>query len=446
MPPAGGSGRGRTAEAGAPTYAREVNAPPSADPAPSAGRTPDATGRLEALASAPFRLLLAVGTVMQLGQWIQSVALAWVVYEITGSAVSLATLGFLSNIFTLLLSPFAGVVADRLGARRVLMFAALVQAGGAGVLAASEFADHATLAVLYAVAITFGVGQALNQPTRNILVYDAVGRDLLRNALALNAFTGNAMRIVGPTIGGLIVAAGGGGPAFAVQAALLGISVVLVWLLPIESRAAASGRSIWRDIDDGFRHVAGNPPVRLAIGVTGLTAALVYPYMGFLPIFVTRNLGGGAWEQGLILSAAGVGSLVGLWYVAGGRGGMTMMLWTGAAYMTGVTIFAQLSHFWVAMAVLITGGIAHSVFSTLNQALVQLNADEAHRSHTMGLYQMVFGITPFSTLLLGLLIERLGASTAVGAYAGLAALITAAFSVRSMLSDRRAAAAAPARE
>ena len=85
-------------------------------------------GRFAALRSPQFRLLMAVGMAMQLGQWIQSVALAWVVYLVTGSAVSLATLGFLSNIFILLLSPFAGVASDRFGARRVLMFAAIVQA------------------------------------------------------------------------------------------------------------------------------------------------------------------------------------------------------------------------------------------------------------------------------------------------------------------------------
>ena len=235
------------------------------------------------------------------------------VYLVTGSAVSLATLGFLSNIFILLLSPFAGVASDRFGARRVLMFAAIVQAAGAIVLSVTAFAGQATLPVLYAVAVTFGVGQALNQPTRNILVFDAVGRDLLRNGLALNALTGNTMRIVGPTIGGVIVAAWGAGPAFATQGILLVVSVVLVGLLRVESTGHRSGQSMWRDLRAGMRHAAENAPVRLNIFVAGVTAAFVYPYIGFMPVFVTQNLHGGAREQGLILSAAGVGSMVGLW-------------------------------------------------------------------------------------------------------------------------------------
>ena len=406
---------------------------------------PETTSRFAAFQSPSFRLLMAAGMAMQLGQWIQRVALLWVVYEITGSAVSLGALAFLSNIFVILLSPFVGVVSDRLGARRVLMIAAVGQAVAASALAGGIFTGHASLTLLYGTAVTFGIGQALNGPTRNLLVYDAVGRDLLRNGLALNAITGNTMRVIGPTIGGLIVGIWGGGPAFALQAVLLVGAVGLVWALKVESRRTAARGGVWSELTGGVRHVAGNPMVRTSIIIAGLTAAFVYPYVSFMPVFVDRNLHGGATEQGILLSAVGVGSLIGLWYVAAGRGGMRSMLWSSAAYMALVVAFAQATDFWVAVGILIAAGVVHSVFSTLNQALVQLNAQEEYRARTLGIYSMVSGFEPLSVLALGPLIERIGASYGMGLYAGFATLVTLGFAVAASVSARRRAAAAPGR-
>ena len=417
--------------------------PPPADDATSAE---DAPGRFAALRSPAFRLLMAAGMAMQFGQWIQRVALLWVVYEITDSAVSLAILAFLSNIFVLVLSPFVGIVIDRLGARRVLMIAAIGQAAGALVLALGIFSGQASLALLYATGITFGIGQTLNQPARNLLVYDAVGRDLLRNGLALNALTGNSMRVIGPTAGGIIVAAGGGGFAFALQAILLVSAVGLVWRLNVETtkRAQDTG-GVWSELGAGFAYARGNPMVLTSILVGLLTSTFVYPYNSFMPVFVKDNMGGGAQEQGILLSAVGIGSLVGLWYVAAGRGGMRSMLWGGVVYMTLVAAFAQATNFWLALGFLITGGIAHSVFGTLNQALVQLNAKDEYRARVMGLYSMTGGLEPFSLLALGPLIDRFGVSHAMGGYASFAMLITLVLAIGWTLSGRRPAAAAPAR-
>lgn len=411
------------------------------------GLTPsEAVGRIGALRSPPFRLLMAAGMVMQLGQWIQRVALLWVVFEITGSAVSLGGLGFLSSISVILLSPFVGIVADRFGARRVLMVAAVGQAAAASVLAGGVFTDHASLGLLYAVAATFGIGQALNQPTRNLLVYDSVGRDLLRNGLALNALTGNTMRIVGPTIGGVIVAFAGAAPAFALQAILLVAAVVLVWRLPIETARNVHRGGVWSELSGGIRHVRQNPLVRRSMFISALTSGFVYPYLAFIPIFVTQNLHGGASEQGILFSAGGIGSMVGLWYVAAGRGGMRAMLWTGAIYMALVVSFTQATNFWIAFGILIAAGVVHSVFSTLNQALVQLNANEEYRARVLGIYSMVAGIEPFSVLALGPLIEGFGVSGATGAYSGSAALVTLAIAIGTSLDVRRRAAAAAGRE
>ena len=411
----------------------------------AADTSPDAPGRFGALRSPAFRLLMAAGMAMQLGQWIQRVALLYVVYEITGSAVALGALGFLTSIFVIVLSPVAGIVADRFGARRVLMFAAVGQASAASVLALAEFSDHASMPLLYAVGATFGIGQALNQPTRNLLVYDSVGRDRLRNGLALNAMTGGTMRIIGPTIGGLVIAVAGAGAAFGLQAFLLIAAVLLVYVLPVESRRVTGGPGAWSALVGGARHLRGNASVRQNVLVAGLTSALVYPYLHFIPVFAAENLGGGASAQGILLSAGGIGSMVGLWYVMAGRGGMRSMLWASTIYMAFVTVFTQSTNLWLGFGLLIAAGVVHSVYMTLNQALVQLNAPEEYRARVMGIYSMMSGFEPFSTLALGPLIQAVGVSTATGSATGVAMLIALSMAVGATLSERRRAAAAPAR-
>lgn len=393
--------------------------------------------RLGALRYPAFRVLLGAGMAMQLGNWIQRVALLWVAFQITGSAVQLAGLGFVSGVFVLLISPFAGPLADAFGARRVLMGAALGQALSAAFVAATVLAGQDSLLLLYFLAIAQGVGNSLNQPMRNLLVYDAVGRDLLRNGLALHSITGNLMRVIGPSIGGAIVATRGADLAFATQAVLLVAAVGLVAGLRIESTRSLVRAGVWPELRSGLAHVRENRTVRVNIVMAMLTSALVYPYMQFLPVVVVEQLGGTARELGFIQSAAGVGSLVGLWYVVAGRGGNATMLWMAVGYMALVSAFAQIPHLEIAFATLAVAGVAHSIYSTLNQALVQLNADEEYRARVMGLFAMSGGIEPFSTLLLGVLVQTFGVSRAIGSSAGLAALLALALAVTTTVSRLR---------
>ena len=411
-----------------------------ADPAPIDDEA-EATGRFAAFQSPTFRLLMGAGMAMQLGQWIQRVALLWVVYEITGSAIALSVLGFLSNVFVIVLSPFAGIASDRFGARRVLLFAAVGQAAGAGILAVAIFTDRASLPLLYAIGATFGIGQALNQPTRNLLVYDTVGRRLLRNGLALNAMTGSTMRVLGPSVAGVIIARWGGGFAFAIQAVLLFAAVGLVWALKVETRRDIARGNVWRERLGGVAHLRENGAVRLSVLMNLLTALLVYPYLAFMPVFVRENIGGGEAELGYLLSAVGVGSLIGLWYVAAGRGGIRSMLWAGVIYVLLVLAFTQATHFPLAFGILVVAGVVHSVFSTLNQALVQLNASEQYRARVMGIYSMSQGAEPIGTLSLGPLIAVFGVTIAMGTYMGLAAAVMLATAVVVTLRGRRPAAA-----
>jgi MFS family permease len=399
--------------------------------------------RLGALRLPGFRYLLGAGMAMQLGGWIQRIAMLWLVFELTGSAVQLAGLAFVSGIFVLLVSPFTGPLADNLGARRVLMAAALGQAFGALAVTVAVLTGRESLPLLYAVTVVHGLGQALNQPMRNLLVYDAVGRDLLRNGLALNSITGNLMRVVGPSLGGVLVALRGAELAFGVQAVLLIGAVALVARLRVEASRSLVQSGVWSEIGSGLDHLRENGLVRTNVLVALLVSTLVYPYVQFMPVFVAERLGGGAQELGIMQSAIGAGSLLGLWYVVAGRGGMATMLWAGFVYMALVGAFAQFTSLPVAFGVLLVAGIAHSLFSTLNQALVQLNAGEEYRARVMGIYAMSSGVEPFSVMLLGVMVEDLGVATALAIYSGLAAAVTLVLALRATPAAFRRTAQAP---
>lgn len=392
---------------------------------------PVPAGRFAALRSPQFRLLMGAGMAMQLGQWIQRVALLWVVYDITGSALALAGVNFVADIFVLILSPFVGPLADRLGARRLLMTSVSGQAITAVGIAAAVFTGHHSLTLLYAVSAGFGIGQAVNNTVRNVLVYDTVGRGLLKNGLALNGLTGNTMRVIGPSVGGVIVGLRGADLAFAVQAVLLVSAVFLVAGLKSQHNVTTTRGGVLTELAEGFRHVQQNSALRISFIITILTSALVYPYIGFMPVFVRENMGGTAIEQGWLFSGVGIGSLVGLWYVAAGRGGERSMLWAGAAYMALVGLFAQMGAFVPALVCLVVAGVVHSIFSTLNQALIQLNADPAHRARALGLYSMAGGIQPFAALVLGKLIKMYGPSGPMGVACAIAAVVTLLLAIRA---------------
>ena len=387
-----------------------------------------------------FRLLLLAGMGLQLGSWIQRVALLWLVYELTGSAAQLGGVAFVQTIFVLVIAPLTGPLADQIGARRALMSATTLQATGAVVLVIAVTGGWASLPLLYVVSVTYGVGQSINQPMRNLLVYDAVGRELLKPALALNALTGNLMRVVGPSIGGILVGFFGSEFAFMTQAVLLGASMGVVWMLRIDVTRAGERTSLIAEICSGISHVFQNRPVRTSILISLVTFTLVYPYIQFMAVFADE-LGGGAAGYGLLSSAIGVGSLIGSTYVATGRGGMRTMLWAGSIYMMLLVVFTQITQFWVAFGVLALAGIAHSLFSTLNQALLQLNSGEEYRARVMGLYTWAGGIEPFTVLGLGFLADRFGVTNTFGsslAIAGVVAAVLAISQSRTELATRRA--------
>ena len=376
-----------------------------------------------------FRVLWIGNVGTMLAQWVQFAAQGFLVFDLTGSAFQVGAVGFARGISALVVSPFAGLVTDRFSRRAVLMSMTAASAAIALLLTVLIFTDVISVWMMYPIAILEGVADAVNQPARQVMVYDVVEEEDLANAVAINSLGSNTMRIVGPALAGALIAGAGIEVAFAVQAAAYTFSVLAT--SRIKTKGMPTSRtttSVIRSMADGIDYARTNRDVLLLVVMAGIPALLVYPYVQYLPVFAGDVLNVGSVGYGLIASAVGYGSIIGALLAANltnvkRRG--AVLLWTTLIYTALVTLFALSSTFTVSFAVLVVAGIANSTYLMLNQVMIQLTVDDEYRGRVLSLYVMVNGITPFSALLMGALIGVFGAQATVAAFAGLATLVVA---------------------
>src|SRR5215208_2097840 len=392
-------------------------------------------GTFAALAGRDFRFLLAGTMATNAAMWVQTIAQGWVVMTITGSAVALGVVSFIRGICMLVAAPFGGLLADRFDRRLMMNVATAVSAVSASLMAALVFSGHIELWQLFVFAALDGALGSVNQPARTALVYDVAGPEQLTNAVALQSMGANIMRLLGPSLGGALIGVAGVGVCFAVQAGFYAVSVL--FSLPIRARAERPARlaSFGESVLGGFNHARGHRSILLLRLVAGLPAALVYPYMSFMPLFSTEVLHTDALWYGVLITAVGVGSIAGA-FIAARQGAALplkgpMMLVLAAVYAAMVGAFA-LSH-WYALsyALLVVAGFANAINLTLNASLLQLATADEYRGRVSGLYFMTGGFQPFGSLLLGTMIALAGLQPSVALFCFVAVGINAALFVFS---------------
>jgi MFS family permease len=383
-----------------------------------------------------FRVLLMSTMALQVGSWVQTIGLGWLVlHDLHGSATSLGLVALLRGASLLLLAPVGGYLASRLERKRQLVIYTSGSAAIAGLLAVLIATDSITLWMVYCTSCAAGVVEALAGPIRQLLVYDSVEGEDLTNAVALNALGGNAMRVIGPAIGGALIGAVGTQGAFQVQAICLVVSVVLTTRLHVSPPELEQGNpGMFRSIGGGLAYVVRDRRMAAIVGMALVPSLLVYPYVSFLPVFARDVLGSDQTGYGYLAAAVGLGSLAGGALVAftAGRGRMgPRMMWTCLGYTAAVAAFALMQNLWLAVAMLTVAGIFHSVYSTLNASLMQLKADPEYRGRVMSLMTMTWGVTPFAALLMGRMIDAWGPQHVVFAWMAVAGVMTLAVTIGS---------------
>lgn len=382
---------------------------------------------LRALRHRELRIFFAGHGVSLVGTWMQQVALGWLVYRLTDSALLLGVIGFAGQFPGLLVSPLAGALADRWDRYRMVIAAQLAAFLQASVLAVLVLTGEVRVWHLVVLAVVSALINGFDIPARQSLLVRLVGGSGdLPNAIALNSSMFNAARLVGPAVAGVLIAWVGEGPVFVLNAvsylAVLGALATI--RLPPE-RGTPTG-SVLRSIGQGFEHAFRFAPTRdLLLVLAGLSLVAI-PYVVLLPIFARDVLGGDAATLGLLTSCAGLGALAGaLWLAARdtllGLGRLVVR----ATGVTGVALalFAVSGTVWLSCIALVLVGGAIIVTTASINTVLQALVDDRMRGRIMSLYAMGFiGVTPIGSLLGGAIAQRFGGpvTVATGGFACLA--------------------------
>lgn len=369
---------------------------------------------------------------LQVGSWVQTIGQGWlVVHDLGGSATNLATVALLRGASLVVLSPVGGYLAGRFERRRQLMVYTTGSAGIAILLAFLVATGRIEIWMVYCTALAAGAVEALAGPIRNLLVFDSTSPEDLTNAVALNALGGNAMRVIGPAIGGALIGFIGTQGTFEVQAACLVAAVLLTARLRPSRPEGSAQLGILSSIGGGLVYVARDRRMLLIVSMAMLPSVLVYPYVTFLPVFAREVLNSNETGYGYLAAAVGLGSLLGGGLVAATSDRAPMglgMMWACFAYSICVGAFALMHQLWIAVAVLALAGVFHSIYSAFNASLMQMMASPEYRSRVVSLQTMTWGVTPFAGLLMGKMIDGYGAPHVVfgwmAAAAGLTLILT----------------------
>ena len=384
---------------------------------------------------ADFRVLWIGNVGTMLGQWVQFAAQGYLVFHLTGSPFQVGAVGFVRGVSSVTVSPFAGTVTDRFSRKSVLMVMTAISATAATLVALLIITGVLQVWMLYPLSALEGFGDAVNQPARQVMIYDVVGAEDLPNAVAVNSLGSNTMRIVGPSLAGALIGAVGIQAAFILQASAYTFSVYAT--SRIKTKGVPVGRgttTVLESMLDGVSYARRNRDVLLLVVMAGLPSLLVYPYVQFIPVFASDVLHVGSVGFGFLASAVGYGSIVGALIAANltrlqKRG--QILVWTTFVYMALVTAFALSNLYALSFALLVVAGIANSIYLMFNQVMVQLIVDDEYRGRVLSLYVMTSGITPFSALLMGALIDIFGPQVTVACFTGLASVIVLVIGITS---------------
>jgi MFS family permease len=386
-----------------------------------------------------YRLFFAGQVVSVAGTWMQNIALAWLVIELSGSPLAVGALAFCRFVPFFVFGLFAGVVIDRLDTRRLLLGTQGAAMVVSIALAVVTLAGWATLPVVYALAAIGGLVLVFDAPGRQTLTFQMVGESELQNAVALNSGLFNASRVIGPALAGFLIAAVGTGLCFVVNAiSFLAVLVALCLireeeLFPVEKRP---GTKLVAGVRAGLAWAAHTPLARTVLAVVTIVSLVGFNFHVLVPLPAPQRLHVGAGTFGVLSAAFGLGALAGALATASMREASPRVFVGGAVGFSLAMLALALAHTVdVALVLLLLLGMSFSLFTSSANALVQLASPPHLRGRVMSLYLFAFaGLAPVGGLVAGFLAEQGGTTLAFG-LAGVAGLLAIAWAAYSLFSD-----------
>jgi len=367
-----------------------------------------------------YRLFYGGQLISLAGTWMQTIAQAVLVLDLTDSKVALGTTAMLQFLPITIFVLFAGVLADRVPKRDFLVAMRLLAMAQAVTMTVLVFTDRVELWHVYVLAFALGLSNAFEQPARQAFVIEMVGRDDLMNAVALNSGMFNSARLIGPAIGGLVIAAFGVEWAFALNAvsfipAMAGLLLIDVTQLHAHARAAPGGNPL-AQLRDGLAFVYRTPQAMLIVIVMAAIGTFGINFTVMLPLVNRYVLDRGSAGLGFMTAAVGLGALVAALFLASRTEATRTTLFAGAAAF-GVLLagIAVSQSYAITLGLLALLGIAHTTFASTANTSLQLAAPDELRGRVMSLYMLLIaGSTPIGGYLTGLMAEHLGVPATVG--------------------------------
>jgi MFS family permease len=374
--------------------------------------------------------LFFVGQVVSLaGSWMQNVALAWLVLELSRSPLAVAALIFCRFAPYTLLGVPAGAIVDRLDTRRLVMWTQAAAMAISIALATVVLTDTASLPLVYLLAALGGVTLVLDAPGRQTLTFEMVGPRELQNAVALNSGLLNASRVIGPALAGVMIASVGIGMCFVVNAlSFLAVLAALALMRTDELHRVEQepGGSVLRGTREGLRFAAATPEIRAVLLVVTVVGLVGFNFNTLVPLLASDTLHVGASAFGLLSAAFGAGAFVGALVAASLRGTSWRAFSAGTVGFSALMLaLAPVHDVWVAGVLLAAIGACFTLFAASANALVQLGTPDHLRGRLVSLYLFAFvGLAPFGALIAGWLTSVGGTRLAfvVTGVTGLAAI------------------------
>lgn len=384
----------------------------TATPAPPRLRRGSSIAR--ALSSRNYRLFFSGQTVSLVGTWITRIATSWLVYRLTGSAFLLGLVGFCGQIPTLIVSPFSGVLIDRWNRHTVLVVTQALSMLQSLALAVLAFAGIITVTEILLLQLLQGCINAFDTPARQAFVVEMVeDRSLLSNAIALNSTMVNASRIIGPSVGGVIIALAGEGWCFLLDA-ISYVAVIASLIAMHVTRVEREPRTthVLQELKAGLTYIRGSLPIRTSLILLAIVSMMSMPYTVLMPAIAMQTLHGGAHTLGFLMTASGVGALIGALYLASRLSVVGLEDVSAAAticFGLGLIGFAMSRVLWLSLAILPLVGAGFMVQMASINTIIQTLVEERLRGRVMAFYVMAFlGTAPIGSLLAGIVAARIG--------------------------------------
>ncbi len=378
-----------------------------------------------------------------IGTWAQRVAVGWLVYRLTDSALMLGVIGFVGDIPAVLFAPIAGVLADRWNRYRliiILQFLAMLQAVVLVVLVLTDM-----VAVWHIIALTLfsGILISFEVPIRQSFIIELIERrEDLGNAVALNSSLVNGARLIGPSIAGILIATVGEGMCFLLNAvsyvAVIGCFVAMN-IKPQQRPAKES--QLLGELKQGVAYVFGFPPMRSILLLLGLISLMGVPYQILMPVFAKDILQGGPPVLGFLMGCSGAGAFLGAIYLASRRtvlGLETFIAVATGIFGIGLLAFSLSSFLWLSLVLMVVTGFGMIAQMASCNTMVQSLSEDDKRGRVMSFYTIAYrGMYPMGSLFAGFLASRIGAPATLF-IGGICVLAGGAWYARSLPAMREA--------